>query len=329
MQGSSIRKLIVAVLLIACSIVSVMLLKQQTGSTKQLASLNESDSLIASACRSFNIPKSAYHVETIPVTPHFKRKIWHISLPINLSQTFFHYDISQLMYPYHIQTPARVDLKNGTMDIELYYKDTVIRTIALRNDTNSVRYDMPASIVLFFSQRPSAKMTDQIQSLGEPVLIAFKTDRVVQTDSWLHVPGIEDFNIAYWIEPSSSRDPTKEDKWYLGEQIRNLTKMIHHPEILVGPDNNNDQLKQWTNICKTRGFRMIDATNALWISQNTSTHTLINILRRFYNQASHDRHPILMMAADPANISELKHTIPGYRKQGLVILPPTGNVKQE
>ena len=326
MQGSSIRKLIVAVLLIACSIVSMLLLKQQAGSTKQLTSLNESDSLIASACRSFKIQKSAYHVETIPVTAHFKRKIWHISLPINLSQTFFHYDISQLMYPYHVQTPARVDLKDGTMDIDLYYKDTIIRTIALRNDTNSVRYDMPASIVLFFSQRPSAKMTDQIRSLGEPILIAFKTDQVVQTDSWLHVPGIEDFNIAYWIEPSSSSNPDSQDKWYLGEQIRNLAKMIHHPEILVGPDNDNDQLKQWKNICKTRGFRMIDATDALWVSKNTSRHTLTNTLRRFYKQASFGHHPVLMMAADPGNISKLKQTIPAYRKQGLVILPPTGNV---
>ncbi len=327
MHGATNRKLIVAVLLIACSIVSILLLRQQSGNTKQLIGLNKADSLIVTACNSFNISKSAYHVETIPVTPHFKRKIWHISLPVNLSQTFFHYDISQLFDPYNIQTPAKVNLKDGTMDIELYYKDTVIRTIALHNDTNSVRYDMPASIVLFFNQRPNEKITDQIRSLGEPVLIAFKTDRVVQTDSWLHVPGIEDFNIAYWIEPSSSPDQDSEDRWYRGEQIRNLAKMIHHPQILVGPDNSNDQLKQWTDICKTHGFRMIDATDALWISQDTSTHSLVNIIRRFYKQASLGHHPILMMAADQVNLSELKHTIPAYRKRGLVILPPSRNVR--
>lgn len=327
MRGASIRKLIVAVLLVACSIVSVLLLKQQSGNRKLLPDLSTADSIIVSTCRSFNINKSAYHVETIPVTPHFKRKIWHVSLPVNLSQTFFHYDLSQLLYPYNIQTPAKVDLKNGTMDIELYYDHTVIRTISLRNDTNSVRYDMPASIVLFFNQRPDAKITDQIRSLGEPVLVAFKTDRVVQTDSWLHVPGIEDFNIAYWIEPASSQDQSTETKWYLGEQIRNLAKMIHHPKILVGPDNDNTQRKQWIDICQTHGFRMIDATDALWISKSASTHSIVNTLRRFYTQASSGHRPILVMAADKQNISELKQTIPGYRKRGLVILPPSGNVK--
>ena len=254
MSGASIRKLIVTALLSACSIVSVLLLKQQSDNPKRLSSLNMADSLIANACRSFNINNSAYHVETVSVSPHFKRKIWHVSLPVNLSQTFFHYDLARKLYPYDIRTPAKVDLKDGTMNIQVYYKDTVIRTVTVSNDTNSVRYDMPASIILFFNQRPDENMTDLIRSLGEPVMIAFKTNRVVQTDSWLHVSGIEDFNMAYWIEPESSRTINRDDRWYLGEQIRNLAKMIHHPQIWSDPMTMMINETSGSDICQTRGL---------------------------------------------------------------------------
>ncbi len=328
MSGASIRKLIVTALLSACSIVSVLLLKQQSDNPKRLSSLNMADSLIANACRSFNINNSAYHVETVSVSPHFKRKIWHVSLPVNLSQTFFHYDLARKLYPYDIRTPAKVDLKDGTMNIQVYYKDTVIRTVTVSNDTNSVRYDMPASIILFFNQRPDENITDLIRSLGEPVMLAFKTNRVVQTDSWLHVSGIEDFNVAFWIEPESSKNHKSDDKWYLGEQIRNLTKMLHHPQILIGPDVDDNQRNLWINICQTRGLRMVDASNALWLSSDASGRSVTNMVQRFYKQASLGHHPILIMSADKKNIEELKQTIPDYRKRGLVIVPPSHNIEK-
>lgn len=328
MNSALIRKLIVAGLLSACSIVSVLLLRQQSDNPGMLTSLNMADSLIASACHSFNISKSAYHIETIPVSAHFKRKVWHVSLPVNLSQTFFHYDLAQKLYPYNIQTPAKVNLKDGTMDIQVYYHDTVIRTIAVKNDTNSVRYDMPGSIILSFNQRPDEDVTDLIRSLGEPILLAFKTSRVVQTDSWLHVPGIENFSISFWIEPESSQDRKSEDKWYLGEQVRNLMKMLHHPQILIGPDVNDNQRHLWIKISRTRGLRAVDASDALWLSSDASGRSVTSMIDRFYKQASLGHHPILVMSANKKNIEELKQTIPNYRKRGLVIIPPSRKMQK-
>ncbi len=326
MHSIPLRKLVIVILLVVCSIVSLLLLKQSYRESRPFPNLRTADSLIASVCHDFGMNRSSCRIETIFTHPGFKRKIWHIALPVNLSQTFFHYDLAQKAAPYHIETPAQVDLRENTMNIQLYYRGTVIRTLALRNDTNIVRHNLAVSVILFFNHHPDKQIIHLIHSMGEPIKVAFKTDDVINTASWLRVPGMEDFDVAYWIDQRPSDDGSM-DKWYIGEQIRNLKKMVRNPEILVGPDAGNHRRKLWIGICERRGLRLMDASDAFWISGNTPVGSTTTILRRFCKQAALDRHPVLVMEADRQNIRQLKMTILNERKQGLVVVSPVQNLE--
>jgi hypothetical protein len=101
---------------------------------KKLQHFSQVDSLVLGTLSKFNVPKRQISIYSKRVDSSFTRKIYVVSVPPHFPKIQFHAALKGQFSGYEVFLPARIIFPNKDIDIQLYYQDTIIRTIKMIMD---------------------------------------------------------------------------------------------------------------------------------------------------------------------------------------------------
>lgn len=134
MQTEKQRLLIVVLLLLSCITAIVLLWKVEPVTSQRLQSPAQIDSLITLTFDKFEIPRSQVRTQTIEVDSVFSRKVYNIRVAPNFSKTTLHYTLHETLWPFGIETAARVEFPERDMHIYMLVNNNIHRTMVIKED---------------------------------------------------------------------------------------------------------------------------------------------------------------------------------------------------
>jgi hypothetical protein len=128
------KQLIAALLLISCLACAWLLFLMPSKKHHRLQHLSQADSLVLGTLSKFGIPEKQISVRSRRVDSSFTRKVYVVSVPPYFPKIRFHTALKGRFTGYGISLPARIIFPDKDIDIQLYYRNTVIRTIKMVMD---------------------------------------------------------------------------------------------------------------------------------------------------------------------------------------------------
>lgn len=316
------KKLVIIALLTLCCLITFFLIVKAPDTVQPAAiNLSKTDTLLSHEFKVFNIPGKQIRVYSVKTSSLLTRKVYRVDVAGGFSKTYFHAELASLLRPYQITTPATVHLPGKDMDIQLYYHNTVIRTLELRTDPDLVLDRNPCSILLYTDQQPNPSFIDDIISKGLNVPLVLKVHEATQAKEWQSAIRQKKITIIYWLTSPDDESTSKED-WYLNEQLKNLKKIFRNPTTLIFPSIDPQSRTLISKDGDALGISTINASKALTINGNTDHSEFDQTFRQFASLAANDKRPILLVKATDENIEWLNDDLPEYQKGGLRLVPP-------
>ena len=320
------KKKAIAWLLGAASLVAAVLLaySPQTDD-KILSDLAQADSLIYQELAEFAVPLENIKRRSVLIDSVFERVTYLVPVPGGFSKTFLHFELAQRLRPFEIDVPARVHFPEMDMNIHLYFKDTIIRTLVLRTDTSLTAESFPASIVFFFDKTPSPTQLETIAGLGEPVTVALQTPDPSDADSWLRVAGesAPDLDYAFWIDEAARTGEAERDREIFAEKVKQFGKVKRRAQfvsLLPGSITNTESVKkalveQRSSLLATDSRQVLDSESGKFAFNQG--------LDQFMQQARNASGPTVIIRVSGESLTWLRESLPRFRKGGMIIVPPS------
>lgn len=135
-ENGSVKKrgLIVALLIISCTLSAYLLWTVEPQPVYHLHTPKQLDSLITDSFREFNLPDSRIRTQTIRIDSSFSRTRYVVEVPPSFSKTTFHYKLHERIWPYDAETIGNVYFPDKDLQIHIAYHETIHRTIFLYSD---------------------------------------------------------------------------------------------------------------------------------------------------------------------------------------------------
>ena len=125
------KKVVTVLLLLSCVVSGIILAASPEFKNYRLENTRELDSLLNMHIQNARINADQIRVSSIRVDTLFIRKEYRIEVPSRFSKTLFHVDLHKDLYKYKLEAPAKIDFPSHDMDIYVYNRGTVLRTIRL------------------------------------------------------------------------------------------------------------------------------------------------------------------------------------------------------
>lgn len=122
-------------LALSCIISGFILADTEVKQKQYLSSAAELDSVLMQSVYDSGILPEHRSVRLIRIDSAFTRKLIRLKVPGTFSKTLYHIDLQNRLQPFGFDTPAAVEFPDRDMNIHIYYKDTIFRTIRLQTDT--------------------------------------------------------------------------------------------------------------------------------------------------------------------------------------------------
>lgn len=144
MQTEKQRLLIVILLLLSCITAIVLLWKVEPVTSQKLKSTAQLDSLITTTFRSLEIRDNQVRSRPVVVDTVFSRRVFDIRVAPNFSKTTLHYKLHENLWPYGVETVARVEFPSRNMQIHMLVNNNIHRSMMIREDSElRIQQDQP------------------------------------------------------------------------------------------------------------------------------------------------------------------------------------------
>lgn len=128
------KKIITALLLIACVLSGIILAYTPSFVPNKITTGSELDSIIQLSFDEAGLLRNQVRIYNIVIDSSFSRKVYRVRVPSSFSKTSFHLNLHQKFYPLGLTTPSLVIFPERDMNIYIVHEGTVFRTIRLIND---------------------------------------------------------------------------------------------------------------------------------------------------------------------------------------------------
>lgn len=313
MKEQKKKQLIAILLLLSCIISGFILFSTSDKSTKQLLSLAQADSLIQQQFSNFNISDDQISVATTTVNSNFSRKTYFVGLPYRFSKTQFHAELNDLLSPFGIQTPARVTFPQKNVDVQLSYKETVIRTISLQTDPQLSLQQNDISLLLSFDNIPQSQIISQLNTFAEPIPIVLKIEQPIEIQTLKKELNGKYPSLIFWFKNKNGRDLIKTNPEAARARLDRLQDISPHSQVLI----TKSDVTPLTN--KFNKLTFIDASNAKILHEQLGKKAFLEELSLLQS----DTHSYLaLITGTETTIKWLKENLPDLKKAGARIIPP-------
>lgn len=318
-----LRKRITLFLLIVCIGISGYLVWDPSFFDKpELQSLQEIDQIIEKELTEFNIKESQIAKRQFGIEQGFDRKILRVTVPSNFSKTFFHSELAYNLFPYGIQTPSIVELPSGDMNIHIYWMNTVVRTIELRQNTDLVRYRDPGIILLETTSEPSTEVLAKLTQMGEPIRLILRSDNADVLLSWMELipknakPPI--IHLDYGVAIAELKDE-RFDRFV--NEVSRINKLWPNTSVLVSLDDEPLSDARIKRLQRT-GAHVAKVTNPVSIAERISRDEFKELLHDFVTKSRAGNHPVLVIPGNTTVLDWLQQDLVNYKKGGLNLSEP-------
>lgn len=315
MKEQKKKRLIVGLLFISCFISGYILLNTSETDTNTLQSLAQADTLIQNRLANFNISDSQVAIATTEVDSNFVRKTYHVGVPYGFSKTQFHAELNRLMHPYGVNTPARVSFPAQDINIQLTYKDAVIRTISLQTDPELSLQKNNISMLMAFDELPADQTLSDLASLGEPIPLVIKIEQPMEVQDLREKLNGRYTPIIFWMQNQNGKDLIKTNPDAAAERLNRLQDISPNANILALQDKENiSKLGSFSKIT------FINASNALLLHEEIGKESLFDELQTLQ---SNTKQFSALITGNENTVSWVKEKLPDLKKAGVnIVIPP-------
>lgn len=128
------KKIITALLLVACVLSGIILAYTPTFIPNKITTETELDSLILLSFDQANFRNNQIRTFTVEMDSSFSRKVYRVRVSPSFSKTSFHLELHKRFHPLGLSTPSRVVFPERDMNIYIENEGTIFRTIRMITD---------------------------------------------------------------------------------------------------------------------------------------------------------------------------------------------------
>lgn len=299
-----------------------MLLDTSSTSQKNIESLAQADSLIQNHLADFNVGNDQVSVSSTPVDSNFIRKTYHVGVPYGFSKTQFHAELNQLLHSYNINTPARVTFPEQDVNIQLSYRDAVIRTISLQTDPELTLQKSNISILMAFEEVPSDQTLSDLASLGEPIPLVIKIDQPMEIQDVKEELNGRYTPVLFWMQNKNGKDLIKTNPDAATERLNRLQDLSPNTALLALQTK-----EEISSLGSFSDITFITANNALLLHEEIGKKSFFDELKIL--QKNNNSHTALI-TGNANTVQWLKEKLPDLKKAGInIVSPPKLNTKDD
>ena len=313
MKEQKKKKLIAILLLASCFISGFILFSTSDTSTKRLTSLSEADSLIQQQFSSFNISEEQISVSTTQVDSNFTRKTYFVGLPYRFSKTQFHAEINDALYPYKIQTPAQVTFPQKNINIQLSYRETVIRTISLQTDPELSLQQNDISLLLSFEEIPQSQLIYQLNTLAEPIPLVLKIEQPMEVQVLKKELNGRYPSVIFWFQNKNGNDLIKTNPKAARARLDRLQDISPNSRVLIIQNDASPFIENFNRIT------FVDASNAQLLHEQLGEKVFLEELTSLQ---SNTKSFLALISGSETTVKWLIEKLPDLKKAGARIIPP-------
>jgi len=317
------KRIIVALLALASMIAAYMLIYLPGDPARYIGSTDQVDSLVTRELGEFRIDGRQIRSWQVTIDSNYHRKVMQIDLPPDFSKTQLHAELNRQLFPYDIETPARVHLPEGDMHIHLYYHGTILSSLLLRTDPGLSRRRNPASVLVEFQERPSEELLQDVIRFGEPIPVVLNINSALEAEELKKTLQDEYSRIYFHFSDSETDTPGQlfQNAAYK-EELHHLHKVDPEARVVTFVDltlNLPSSAKKWM---VQSDLTFVDLSGAIVLDANDGKLKFDQKLKRFARQAANDERPVLLVKASSRALEWLHDSLLEFKKSGLTIIKP-------
>lgn len=320
-DGKTKKRLIALLLLISCITSAIILFYSGEAEQKKLQNFAQADSLIIDTLHQFNINSNQYRVQTRVVDSVLTRKTYTIDVPPQFSKTLLHAELNRTFHPLSVETPARISLPEEHLLIQLSYQGTVFRTLSLKTDEDLVLERNIASIIVAFTDEPSAEMIESVIRFGEPIPIALRVSTAEQVRERIQNVTQNYPHFCYWIEPEMGSEESRASLPPLSllEHIPQNTPVLNFRKVSFLSSTKAEAI---TETASEKNISFIEVNEAQILNSDLGETFFKQELEKFAKKAQQQEHPVAIVIADEEALQWLREKLASFKKQGLYLIHP-------
>ncbi|WP_440999098.1 hypothetical protein [Fodinibius sp. SL11] len=313
MKEQKKKQLIAILLLVSCFISGFILFSTSDNSAKRLTSLGQADSLIYQQFSNFNISDDQVSVAKTPVDSNLSRKTYYVGLPYRFSKTQFHAELNDALFPYDIQTPARVSFPQKDINIQLLYSGTVIRTVSLQTDPKLSLQQNDISLLLSFDELPESNVISKLNALAESIPLVLKIEQPMEAQTLKKDLNGEYHSMIFWFQNKNGKDLIKTNPEAAHSRLDRLQDISPNARVLVTKSNSSELVNKFNKLT------FIDASNAQQLHEQMGQEAFFEELALLQ---SNTRSFLALITGSETTVEWLIETLPDLKKAGARIVSP-------
>ncbi|WP_445665713.1 hypothetical protein [Fodinibius sp. AD559] len=281
--------------------------------TKRLTSLAQADSLIQQQFSIFNISDDQVSIATTRVDSNFSRKTYYVGLPYRFSKTQFHAELNDALYPFGIRTPARVTFPQKNVDIQLSYRETVIRTISLQTDPELSLQQNDISLLLSFDEIPQSQIISQLNALAEPIPLVLKIEQPMQVQTLKKELNGRYPSVIFWFQNKNGDDLIKTNPEAARARLDRLQDISPNSHVLITENEATPLINKFNKLT------FVDVSNAQLLHEQLGKKAFLEELTILQ---SNTRSYLALITGTETTVEWLIEKLPDLKKAGARIIPP-------
>lgn len=320
MDNSQKKKLIAILLGISCLICIVLLgTEKEEGSTISPAAV---DSLLLKELSAFNIPSEKYQWTRIDVDSSFHRKNYRVKLPLGVSRTWFHSELSRSLHDVNMKTWAKVNVPESTMKIHVISENTILRSVSVETDTTYYRHLYPAIVMIYFDQPPHKNLLDKIESLGEPISLVLRVRSAAQAESWTERLEETNHSYYYWMTDDEYFPGADFNEGRFLQRSQDLAEVSSRPGLLFFQQASTQPSEEFFRELAEKDISLIQTRNAAIISSVNGRQEFYEDFGVFLKKAQRGQHPVALIQASEESLEWISENLLELKKGGVLLSRP-------
>lgn len=269
----------------------------------------------------FNISNRQIRERTIQLDSVHSRKEYRVRVPQGFSKTQLHHEIHTTFHRYDVNAPARVEFPEKDYHIYLLKDQTVFTSIRIETDPELKLQRSFGSILVAFDARPSERMMNRIQTIGEPISVVLILEDPEQAGEVASEWPDNFSDIFFWLQDAESSNGTAQHASLRMPKLQQLQETAPGASVLSFQSLSEEPATPELQNLSGTTLDFIDVSEATLLQANMGKTAFKQELNKFSRKARRGEYPIAIVIGEDESLNWLQEELADFKKRGLTIVP--------